>query len=324
MKIKEITISEWESLWPLCEEDNLLQSWFYGKAKEKSDGVNILYYSFSLDNSNIALAQILIKKIPFLGRVARLNRGPIFLIKQNHHQKIINMDKILRLIVLNCKESKIWMLQAAPEIIPDKKVSESLENSGFYKIQKSSWASGLINLTPDEDTLLMSLNGKWRNCYRKSLKLEVKISRVENSFENINKLIVDYKKHQLSKDFAGLTDKLINEMAFINHKEWKFNIFQAKIESQKESIGSLVTIHHGKTSIYLIGTTNDLGRKYQANYSLIWNALLFAKNSGCQNFDIGGLDETTPKGIAHFKKGLNAESYKLTGEWRKFIFPSFF
>jgi len=38
-------------------------------------------------------------------------------------------------------------------------------------------------------------------------------------------------------------------------------------------------------------------------------------------FDIGGLDATTPIGIAHFKKGVQSEPYCLIGEWRGLMYP---
>ena len=38
-------------------------------------------------------------------------------------------------------------------------------------------------------------------------------------------------------------------------------------------------------------------------------------------FDIGGLDATTPKGIAHFKKGVQSDPYYLIGEWRGLMYP---
>ncbi len=83
----------------------------------------------------------------------------------------------------------------------------------------------------------------------------------------------------------------------------------------------LVSIRHGDTATYLIGITNNEGRELQVNYALLWQAILDAKKNGCMWFDIGGLDATTPKGIAHFKKGVQSDPYYLIGEWRGFIHP---
>ena len=69
-------------------------------------------------------------------------------------------------------------------------------------------------------------------------------------------------------------------------------------------------------SIYLIGLTTDIGRKYQANYAMLWLGILNAKRNGCSKFDIGGLNDDTPSGVAHFKNGLKSSMYSLSGEWR--------
>ena len=55
-------------------------------------------------------------------------------------------------------------------------------------------------------------------------------------------------------------------------------------------------------------------------YILLWEAILCSKQNGVSWLDIGGLNSTTPKGIVHFKSGLNAKLYTLVGEWRGFTF----
>ena len=104
-------------------------------------------------------------------------------------------------------------------------------------------------------------------------------------------------------------------MARNNHKLWSFNILKA-IDKDENLLGYLVTIDHGDTSIYLIGLTTEEGRRFQANYVMLWEAILNAKKTGCMQFDIGGLTDETPKGVAHFKNGLKPEMYSLIGEWR--------
>ena len=131
----------------------------------------------------------------------------------------------------------------------------------------------------------------------------------------------------MEKHFIGLSETLIRALAQKNTKNWEFNIFTASLDGSNDfqsNLGLLVTINHGDTSMYLIGSTNQLGRQYQANYVLLWQAILQSKESGCKWFDIGGLNETTPKGIAHFKQGLQAKPYKLVGEWRGFFTPKLF
>jgi len=82
-----------------------------------------------------------------------------------------------------------------------------------------------------------------------------------------------------------------------------------------EPDGVLISVVSGNTAIYLVGVTNNVGRKYNANYLMLWQAIIDAKKRGCNWFDLGGLNENTSKGIAHFKYGVNGMKYDLIGEF---------
>ena len=75
--IKKIEFIEWERIWPYCYKNNLLQSWFYGEVKRKTENIYPTRFIISNGTTPVALVQILLKKIPFFGTVARINRGPI-------------------------------------------------------------------------------------------------------------------------------------------------------------------------------------------------------------------------------------------------------
>ena len=217
------------------------------------------------------------------------------------------------------------MLQIAPELSLNKESENLLKDMGFRKLSLAPWTSGLINLSYSNENLMMSFKSKWRNCLKKGLKLGVNVSLSNNNKNDINKVISNYKKLQLEKNFIGLSENLIIQMVKQNDKIWKFNIYLANVAKKnnqidkEEIIGMLVSIEHGDTATYLLGMTNAKGREYQANYVLLWQAILNAKKNGCKWFDIGGLNTSTPKGIVHFKEGIKSDLYRLVGEWRSFI-----
>lgn len=287
----------------------------------EADKMDMNYFSIKNDDSVIALVQVLSKNIPFFGKLYRVNRGPILLKDFDLEEgESILLDSIA-LLIKELKRRRALMIQIAPEIETSEKVRNILKKIGLKSLNSEAWSSGIIALERNEEDILMGLNGKWRNCYRKGLKMGVEVSNVSNTEEGMNRLVENYKTLQEEKDFSGLATNLIEAMANKNHKKWNFNIFEAKAKDSGEDLGSLVTINTGDTSIYLIGTTSYQGRKYQANYVLLWQAIMDSKDKGSKWFDIGGLNSTTPKGVAHFKKGLNSEMYSLAGEWRRFFFP---
>tara|TARA_B100000700_G_C14863862_1_gene769955 strand:- start:251 stop:1060 length:810 start_codon:yes stop_codon:yes gene_type:complete len=265
--------------------------------------------------------QVLVKRLPMGFALTRINRAPLILdkIKKEDRNEIILHS--IRLIIEECKNRRWIMLQIAPEIDSQEDIESGLKDLGLKKLANTPWASGIVNLDQEEDIILASLNGKWRNCLRKGWKLGVKSNLFQGDPKEIDNLVKEYKKLQKEKDFIGLSSKLIQEMAIKEDQDWQFNIFVSSSQSDSTNQGTLVSIHHGKTAIYLIGSTTYEGRKNQCNYVLLWEAIKHARESGCKYFDIGGLDETTPKGIAHFKRGLNAKEYKIIGEWRGFFLP---
>ncbi len=323
-ELKEIDFGQWRELWPHCDKQNILQSWFYGEAKKKSDNLNKIYFVVLRSGNPVSIMQVLIKRLPIGFSLVRINRAPLILdyVNKEDRSKVI-LDSI-ELIINECKKRWWIMLQIAPESDSQEDILNGLQVLGLKKLSNPPWASGILNLDEKEDIILASLNGKWRNCLRKGWKLGVKSNLVTGDLSEIDRLVEEYKKLQKEKSFIGLSSELIQEMAIREDQDWQFNIFVSPSDSDQYNQGTLVTVHHGKAAIYLIGSTTYEGRKNQCNYVLLWEAIRYARQCGCRYFDIGGLDQTTPKGIAHFKKGLNAIPYKLIGEWRGFFKPKIF
>jgi hypothetical protein len=199
-----------------------------------------------------------------------------------------------------------------------------LKQMGLRHRQEPAWASGRLALGVDEKSVLMGLNGKWRNCMRKGARLVVLASRHNGSGPEQDLLISGYAELQRSKGFEGLPEALLRSLAVQQGKAWQFDLFIARAANapaSDEPIGMLVTVRHGDTATYLIGSANDQGRQMQANSVLIWHAILHANEEGCAWFDIGGLSAVTPTGVAEFKKGVNAVPYALIGEWRRYYLP---
>ena len=99
--------------------------------------------------------------------------------------------------------------------------------------------------------------------------------------------------------------KLLKELTNHNGTNWSFNAYLAESPnfevSSTETVGSLVSICHGDTATYLIGSSNLEGRKLNANYLLLWQSIMDAKTFGCKYFDLGGLNSNTPKGNRSFQ-----------------------
>jgi lipid II:glycine glycyltransferase (peptidoglycan interpeptide bridge formation enzyme) len=323
--IKEIQYSEWLSYTQQIGHINLLQHWHYGSAKEQAGPWKSIRFAILDENYNlVALAQVLVITAPFFGGIARMNRGPILKSIINQFDRETVSSNAINTLLKEAKKRRWWFIQIAPELIQSDNAEKVLEETGLRKLNSHPSASGLILLSHSEEDLLMGFKGKWRNCLKKGLRLGVVVSIKSGDSTALNSLISRYDELQNNKGFQGMSDSLIKSLANQHGKDWEFTLFIANENGNtgvKNSVGMLVSIKHGDTSTYFIGSTNDKGRTLQANYVLLWEAILYAKKHGCIWFDIGGLNKTTPLGVAHFKNGLRSELYSLVGEWRGFLNP---
>jgi lipid II:glycine glycyltransferase (peptidoglycan interpeptide bridge formation enzyme) len=317
---RDLTEDEWDGHWKKCSGTNLLQSWQYGAAKKAAAGWRAYRWLISDEIGRpVAVVQLLAREVPIFGGVARLNRGPLLLDGFSGNDELRTKLAALQVILREARRNRWRVLQAAPELPATDAAQLGLAALGLKKLSQEAWGSGRLALDVDEQTLLMGLKGKWRNCLRKGEKLGVTISHRVCKGEELDLLLRDYAQLQDSKGFAGLSKNLIRRLASQDGIGWEVALFiarEAEAAQVAEHLGVLMTIRHGDTATYVIGSANDKGRKMQANSVLLWRAILHAKQSGCAWFDIGGLDATTPRGIAEFKQGLNAVPYALIGEWR--------
>ena len=325
--VKVATYPEWQKHIQNCQKTNMLQFWQYGDAKSeiskwKANRLLII----DDDKKPIGLAQVLSLDAPLIGGVARMNRGPMLIGNFENNKRAEVLIKAFSSLFVEFKRRRWWLIQIAPEITEIELDNNFLKQFGLKKLANTPYASGLLSLKPNEEQLLMGLKKKWRYSLRKSKSSNINVTKLESSNENLEVLLNRYKELQVENEFMGVADSLILSLAKQKNqaKEWQFNIFIANTDNSisiESCCGILVSVRHSDTTTYFIGISGEVGRELQANYLLLWESILYAKDNGCDWFDIGGLDASTPEGIAHFKNGLKSEPYSLNGEWRGFVFP---
>lgn len=316
--LKKIGEREWGKYWGKIRNTNLLQSWQYGEAKKGRFSNHYNYLILDDKGLPSGIIQILVHSFFGLGGLARINRGPLFFSSDRFNEnRIVNsLDAIKKLAA-----KQRWLyIRFAPEAPAVNDVGEIFQRLGLRKINNvTPHGSMLIDLNREEDDVFMSLKGKWRNLLRKSMSCDVSVVKM-TSENDIDYLIATYIKYQEDKNFVGIPEKTLRKMAKQTGPDWLFQIWGAfSKENNENPIASIVSVRHGDTSTYLVGISDDVGRRLNASYLLLWKAILDAKESGCRYFDVGGVNADTVKGVAHFKKGMGGEPYNLIGEWHWFI-----
>jgi lipid II:glycine glycyltransferase (peptidoglycan interpeptide bridge formation enzyme) len=313
---------KWSTFWLDCKRKSLPQTWEYGAAKAMAEGWQVKRLLVTNEkNDPIALFQILVKGFSIFGGIARINRGPLMLCSELDNENHLALQAI-SVLTREMKRQQWLMLQIAPLLPPNIQVETTLRNLGYHRQKNCPMDSAVLLLEGNEEALLMSFNGKWRNTLRKGQKFGMIVKKDEGAHEHFQWLLDFYHKQQHEKKFKGTSERVLHAMKDNQSNDFKFNLylaFDGEEINEFTLMGVLVSLQFGEFSEYLIGATNEKGRKMQVNSVLLWEAIRDAKRNDCKWFDVGGLAENTPKGIAKFKKGINPTPYNLTGEWRKWF-----
>lgn len=316
-----LTCNECEGYLQCCSKANLLQSWQYGAAKEGAEGWKAIRFLISNEfDQPVALAQVLTKGFPFIGAIARLNRGPLLMTTLSGDAEVQDKLAALGVLLREARQRRWRVMFVAPELPSSDVVRQSLRGLGLHQKTGAAWASGLIDLSQSEDELFGKLNRRWKRALRKASEIGVNVKQEELTSSRLDELLKSYSHLQQRNDFNGISADLIIELSKFQSEVWSCILFVAEIINEagnQEPIGYRLCIQHGNTTTDFVVSTNEKGRQLEANYVLYWQAILHARNSGGAWFDIGGLGSATPKGIAEFKQGLNAIPYELAGEYWK-------
>jgi len=77
----------------------------------------------------------------------------------------------------------------------------------------------------------------------------------------------------------------------------------------------VVAAIHGDTAVYLLGASNDLGRRTNAAYLLQWKVVEAAARQGCRAYDLGGVDPVGNPGVYRFKQRMGGTEMVAPGPY---------
>lgn len=307
-----VSIVNWNKHISNIESANLLQSWEYGEAKSRSEGWTSRRLVYSVDKKTVAISQILERRIFGILLVARLSRGPMYLIGTSDSIK----SAVLRKTTSRYSLSRLRFLSISPEIL----VGSSLQPvSGLMTLRRVSpigTESALLDLSHEVEVLRLQLDHKWRNQLVVSERSGAQVSystEVANFewFENV------YEALRKEKGFYGIPSNLFQDIWKSFHGTGSAHLFICNYQDEKAA--AVLIVSHGNSATYLAGWNGPDGRKIHANNLLLWQAVCQLKELGIKYLDLGGIDLKNTPTIASFKLGMHADNYRTIGEFVKLL-----
>jgi lipid II:glycine glycyltransferase (peptidoglycan interpeptide bridge formation enzyme) len=313
MEIRDFGQDEWNDIISGINDLSLMQTWEFGEAKDLTGSWKVSRAIFQKDDELVGAAQSMIRTVPILNKgLVWINRAP--LVKNSDvKQPDVYVDILSELKKYWVDKKKMYLRIAPPLMTSDESYSIFKKAAYLRTTEADGWASEIVDLSISIEELRKNLQQKWRNCLNKSERLELNC-KIDSSDALMDELLGDYKVLLDNVGFGtNLSPEFVRTMQNLLPDSRKMLVFAARQYGVK--LGSVLIVPYGNTCMYLIGATNNTGRKVNANHYLIWNAVCEMKKRGFRWFDLGGAHpDNTPSGILHFKRGLRGKQYQLMGE----------
>lgn len=194
-------------------------------------------------------------------------------------------------------------------------LEETDENKNIFKNCKYTLApmhvlaemTWLLDIRPDEETLLKNMNKNHRNLIRRCEREGVKIqmNTVDADLTGLNNLLdITAKRHK----FIRFSEKYIREeyKSFLpDHTA----LFEARLPDGTLDAAAII-MFYGKMACYRQSASLGANSKLPTSYLLQWEVIKEAKKRGIEVYNFWGIaPENAPKshpfsGITHFKKGF--------------------
>jgi peptidoglycan pentaglycine glycine transferase (the first glycine) len=324
-----VSKTDWVEFVERQPQAHLLQTNAWGELKANF-GWKVSYI-LGPENSTPGIgALVLLKRLPFGTHIAYIPKGPVGWAAAGEDD-----DRAWRGFVqevdIACRQQKVVFLILEPDAW-NSQLSNLLPGfqSGLQTIQPPRTI--VINLRGDEAAILASMKQKTRYNVRLSQKKGVLVSP-SSDIAAFHELILTTGK----REAFGVHSLEYYQQAYqIFHGRGECELFLASY--QDEILAGLMVFAHGKRAWYFYGASSDQHREFMASYLLQWEAMRWARQRGCEEYDLWGVPDEDESfleanfsqrsdglwGVYRFKRGFGGELRRAAGPYERVYRPALY
>ncbi|MBL7164363.1 MAG: peptidoglycan bridge formation glycyltransferase FemA/FemB family protein [Anaerolineales bacterium] len=315
----EITTEKWDRFLSQYPNAHLLQTSAWGELKT----------SFGWDAARITTgdtgAQVLFRRLPLGFSLAYIPKGPV--------GAYADWDTLWPDVDALCRQRRAVFLKLEPDLWQGE--ADSLWGGapppGFRLSPQAiqPLRTLMVDLRPDEEDILARMKQKTRYNIRLAARKGVQVrpsSDVDTfySLMDVTGARAEFGVHSLEYYRCAYE---------IFHPLGQCELLQA--EYQGEPLAALMVFACGNRAWYLYGASSDKQRNRMPTYLLQWEAMRWAKERGCIEYDLWGvpdydegeLEENFTHrsdglwGVYRFKRGFGGELHRGAGPWDRVYNP---
>lgn len=308
----ETDLSRWEAFLATRPEAHILQTAAWARLKAAFG-----WRPVALLGPETA-ALVLLRPLPLGFHIAYIPKGPVGPWSEalaRDLDTLARRERVLFLLV----EPDLWE-DEAPHPPP-----------GFRKspITVQPPRTIVVDLTPDEDTILARMKQKTRYNIRLAARKGVTVGPWDDVAGFYAMLEATARR-----DGFALHPRAYYERAYaLFVPAGMAQLFVA--EHNGEALASLMVFARGSRAWYFYGASTNQKRNLMPTYLLQWEAMRWAKARGCRTYDLWGIPDEDPEilertflqrqdglwGVYRFKRGFGGEIRRAAGPWIKEYVP---
>ena len=313
--------AQWDAFISHQPTGHLLQSWGWGELKADSGWHPLRLALWDREQQCIAAAaQVLRRTAAHLplraGHLAYIPKGPVCDWSSPTCQ--IMLEELNNYL----KRQGAFALHMEPALeVGEQKNTEvikNLEASGFHKVPSvQPVRTILLDITPDEQSLLARMKEKWRYNLRLAGRKGVQVREART--------LEDVRNWYALLQSTGQRDQFGIHTLNYYLRAWRIfvprnqaRLFVAEYDGQL--LAGIFVGLMAKQAIYLYGASSNEQRNLMPNYLLQWEAIRWAKSQGATCYDFWGIPETDAEneamaGVYRFKSGWGGSVTRFIGNY---------
>ena len=306
MKARIITDrQQWNDFVANSECCNITQSYEWGELAHHLDAEAMFAGVLDDEGKLCAAMLVLISTAPVIRRTYfYAPRGPVI-----GEPDSPAMTVLLNFIKAEARKRGAFMLKVEPSVADDDaRWLVALQKHGFQPTPYASHVrhEWVLDLRPDEKTLLAGMKEKWRYNIRLAGRKGVTVRRGQGSVD----LDTFYRIYQTTseRDQFFIHDKGHYEDVMRLFSEGdRAALFLAEYEG--EAIAGIIVLTYGHWSWYMYGASSNEQRNLMPNHLLQWNGMQWARAHGCWYYNFRGIPDVLEEGqelwgVYVFKRGF--------------------
>ncbi len=316
IEIDQISKRDWQSNIKRFDDATIMQTWDFAEIIAKAQLGYVSRMVLYRNRKITAMAQVRIISLPFISvGVAYIIYGPLWK-RIGEKRDYKNFKAVFKALYEEYAVKQKLFLRIRPNIVSDEKqtANQILWGIGFRPSQKAAvYRTILLDISRSLSDIRMGFKKRWRQSLNRAERnpLDIKTGKSQKEYKDF---MMVYSEMLEQKGFTPEVnterwEKIINKLPF-NEKP---NILMGY--HKEKPVSGMILSNLGDTGFPILAATNMAGRKQYGSYPIFWLAIKWLKESGCQKFDLGGIDPANVPSTYLYKRGLGGEETAYIGQF---------